>query len=205
MFQKEKEDYNNMNKREMSLIAEVVTKLVLESIVPIIKKVAREEYKILAEQQSLTKPIKKVQRSFIDKSTYQNDFKEILEATRPKINLPSTGSKLLDDILTSAPTEEQLMQETEISQTKSTKQYNTTIPIEELYLNNVKNVTAELAENVDYSAFIKRMDNIKNNSGGFSLLPPDISSPTALYNKDKNSILQEQKIGQAKVERTFKA
>ena len=189
-----------MNKRELSLIAEVVTKAVLKHLSVYVRKIVREELEIrgnLIQEEVVERQPQKIDRKksrALASQIFGNEFREIIESTKPNIKVPvNTGNRLLDEIITNAPREEELVTP-RISIPKKDP-----IQIEQLYENNIKGVPVEVAENIDFSAFMDKMNEIRSEP----IAVP--ASHRGVFKVDKNDIVESQKIGPTKIIKQYKA
>ncbi len=190
-----------MTKKEIILISEVVTKAVLKSLSVYVRKIIREELEIRGtviqeEEQVVKQPIRKtIKQRPKSSELFSDTFREIIEGSRSNIKFPSTGNNLLDEMIMTAPKEERLVEQVvRIPKGKP-------IPIEELYLNDIKKVTPAMAENLDYTEFFNKMDESKGSP------PPmvNVGNTRALYTKDESSIVEHQKTGEVKVVKSYRA
>jgi len=187
-----------MTNKELNLITEAVTKAILKHLSVYVRKIVREELEIsgsLIQEEVVEQQPKKIDRKrsqALASKIFGNEFKEIIESTKPNIKIKSTGNQLLDEMIMTAPREEELITQ----KVKVPKQQP--IPIEKLYENNVKGIPVDIAENLDFSGFLDKMDEMKGT-------PPPMGMQRGIYNIDKNDIVQEQKIGDVKIVKSYKA
>jgi len=192
-----------MTRKDFELIAEVivpaVTKAVMKNLSVYVRRIVREELEIqgsLIQEQVEERPVKKQARkrvSAADSQLFGDTFRDIVESSKQKVKMPTTGNRMLDEIIETTPTEDQLINRQRVVIPKSEP-----INIEELYLNGIKAVKPEVAENIDYSAFLEKMDEIKGT-------PPPSNAPRGIFKVDKSDILQEQRVGPTRIEKTYKA
>lgn len=200
-----------MNKKEYLFLTENITKAVIMSIPVMIRKIVREEIElynssnneqILENKKQVIKNrvVRKLDKGSTLKEIYGVDPVEAREDIRPKVRMPSTGNRALDDLIGNGPTEDDLIRE---SQRPITVPQGKPIPVEELYLNDIKNISSQVAENVDYSAFLESMDRA---SGDKTMAPAAPFNATSYYQKDPNSIIENQKVlGPANIVKQYKA
>jgi hypothetical protein len=196
-----------MDKRTQ-LITEAITKAVISTLPLLIRKIVREEIELelIKRGTVISENVKaKVNNKVKNKSRNIATVKELYEGSfenvYKKVELPSTGNRLLDEAINDAPSEDELIRKTTRSQEISNEK---PIPIEDIYLNDIKKVSANLAENIDYSAFVDMMDKNRTMDEGTASIMGAGMNKKALFVKDPNSIVEEQRVGQSKVEKEYK-
>ena len=209
-----------MTRKELDIIVESTVKAIASSLPMIIRKIVREEIelneslqnsKFINENKIKNNKFQKSERlnsqKYQKRKIVESDLNKIFENgnvsnifSETKKSFPSTGINLLDEYIKSAPSEKEISDN--FFGKNETKISNNPIPIEEIYMNDVKKVSVDDAQNIDYSSFLEQMNNISSDKG--SSIPIGVN-PRALYVKDPSTILQEQSVGTPRVEKTYKA
>lgn len=205
-----------MTNKELNIVVTSVVKAIGSQIPVLVRRIVREELELnnsmgksfVSEQTSFTpkrqQPQKQVKRKVTENDLSRlfegGDISNIFSETKSKVKMPTTGINLLDEYLEQAPTEDELIRQSQRSTSVNTGMKP--MPIEQLYENDIKTVSVDDALNIDYSGFLNMMNNASAEKG--SHIPMGVN-PSAMYVKDPSLVLQEQSVGTPRVEKQYKA
>lgn len=199
-----------MKKEEIQLICDVVAKVVIESLQENINKIVRNEVNKVLNENKVSPQKKRQQSSYRNAlgGIYSEEFNEMLQESksvgkkvRPK-NI-NTGNVLIDEILSGVSSEEEIIERHKPN--SGLIEPTELIPIEEIYLNDVKDISPEMAQSIDYTEFLNKMSENKSEPMGSMAMMGGGASPRSMYTVDKASIIQEQRItGPTKIEKQIR-